>query len=265
MQETLSLGYIYFCKIIYIKLLKKLTVDQILTIYQMFHDSRTLLKEDLSSMQYITQNTITEFLNRQISLKTIVNYLVQYIAPTNNSNDLMNILICVEKCIKRGEYWNTVRSLVLRLPQYHSEYKRIIQKILIECIENEKLIDIEDVNNNLINQVSPKIISTLDKNIVERFKNLLIEKTENNSRSAIQNFGKNLSSTIASPDGNTNLLQIEPPERNSTFINKNPNESNGITKINGESYTLQLLGNFIIGYESMRAHECIHIFFVKSF
>lgn len=240
-RDALSFGFNYFCRTIYITLLQKLTIDQILTMYQIFYDTR-MSKYDLTFVKlYITQNTITEFLNRQMSLKTIVNSLMKHIAPTNNSNDLRHILTCVENCIKRGEYWNTIRSLILRLPPD----KRIIQKILVECIENEKFTDIQDVNNNLINQLSPILITSLDKDIIERFKNLLTEKTENNSCLVAQNFGEKFSQTIASPDGNTNFSQIESPRCSSTFINKNPNENNK-TEVNRETYTLQLIGNYFI-------------------
>lgn len=249
MQNALAVGYMFLCRRIYIKLLEKLTVDQILIIYQMFHDIRILNEDSIFLKQYITQNTITEFLNRQISLKTIVNYLMLYIALTNDSNDLLNILICAERHIKSGEYWNTVRPLVLKLPQHYSEYKHIIQKILIECIQNKKITDIKDVNNNLINKLSPALISILDNDIMKEFKNLLTEKTENDSRPAIliQNFGDNPSNTIASPDGNTNLSQTEFSECNNTLnLNKSSNGNNDTTEVNGENYTLHPIGNFIV-------------------
>ncbi|KYM87377.1 hypothetical protein ALC53_03564 [Atta colombica] len=70
-------------------------------------------------------NIIKELLNRQLSLKAIVNHLVEYI-PINDSNNLMNILECIEKYIKRGEYWNTVRTLVLRLPPDKQRFKSIL-------------------------------------------------------------------------------------------------------------------------------------------
>jgi len=240
-QDALYLGYNFFCKTIHVTSLQKLTVEQILIMYQMFHDIGIKEEITLLSKRHIIQNIIKELLNRQLSLKTIVNYLVEYITPSKDSNNLMNILVCIEKYIKRGEYWNTVKTLVLRLPPD----KHIIQKILLDCTENEKLIDIQDINNNLMSKIPPILISILDKDVLERFKSLLVEKTENNSPMIlVQNFGESSAETIASPDGNTNLLQTESPRHDSTFINKSANKiKDHVMEINGEIYTMRLIGN----------------------
>ncbi|XP_071626837.1 uncharacterized protein [Temnothorax longispinosus] len=265
MKETLESGYSFLCRMIYSKSLQKLTIDQILTMYRMFHTGELLT---LSTKNYITNNTITELLNRQMSLKTIVDRLVDYITPITNSNNLTNILRCIEKNIKPNEYWNTVRTLILKvspdiIPQH------IIQKILVECMLNEKFTDIQDVNDNLIRKVR---LSTLDKNVIEHFKSLVAGKTANNSHPPavvvqnfreslsepiasqsshppavlVQNFGERLSETIASQSSHPpavlvqnfgerlsetiaspdgNGSQIESPKRSSTFIDKSTNEN----------------------------------------
>ncbi|XP_071563681.1 uncharacterized protein [Temnothorax nylanderi] len=280
MKETLDSGYSFLCRMIYIKSLQKLTIDQILAMYRMFHTGELLT---LSSKNYITNNTIIELLNRQMSLKTIVDCLVDYITPITNSNDLTNILICIEKHIKPNEYWNTVRTLILKvspdiIPQY------IIQKILVECIENEKFTDIQDVNDNLIRNVRSMLISTLDKDVIERFKSLLAGKTANNSHPPavlvqnfreslsepiashspailVQNFGESLSETIASPDGS--MSQIESPKRSSTFIDKSANENEDpIAKVNGESYTLRLIDDLSEAQSAYREHKNLWKFYV---
>lgn len=247
-KKALHLRYIYFYKRVYITSLQKLTVDQILIIYQMVHDTCNS-KHDLTllSNRYITQEIIKELINRQMSSDTIVNHMVEYIKPLKNSDYLTNILTCIEKYIKRGEYWNTVRTLILSWPLIVNKY--IIHKILLECIENEKLIDIQDVNNNLINKLSPILISTLDKDIMERFKSLRPEKNAKNCHSAIlvQNFGENLMETIASPDGSINLSQTESPRHDSTFINKSANKINDhVTEVNEEVYVIRPIGNYFI-------------------
>ncbi|KYN45311.1 hypothetical protein ALC56_00157 [Trachymyrmex septentrionalis] len=84
----------------------------------------TCYKQQLCKFKH--ENIIKELLNRGLPLKAIMNHLVEYI-PINDSNNLMNILECIEKYIKRGEYWNTIRTLVLRLPPD----KHIIENILI--------------------------------------------------------------------------------------------------------------------------------------
>lgn len=235
MQNAFYLGYNFFCRTIYVISIQKLTVDQILTIYKIFHDNHVKEEMTLSSKRYIIQNIIKELLNRQLSLKAIVNHLVEYI-PINDSNNLMNILECIEKYIKRGEYWNTVRTLVLRLPPD----KCIIEKILYDCIENKKLFDVQDINNNLISKLPPKLISILDKNILERFKSIL---TANNFHSTVQNFGESLSETIASPDGSMSLSQ-ESPRRDNTFVDKNKDYVN--IEMNGENYIMQPIGNYLL-------------------
>lgn len=241
-QDAFYLGYNFFCRKIYVTSIQKLTVDQILTIYKIFHDSHVKEEMTLLSKRYIIQNIIKELLNRQLSLKAIVNYLVEYIS-IKDSNNLMNILECTEKYIKRGEYWNTVRTLVLRLPPD----KRIIEKILCDCIENEKLFDGQDINNNLISKVPSTLI--LNKNILEHFKSMLTEKidcsilTANNSHSTVQNFGESLPETIASPDGSMSLSQESPRHDNNTFINKSKDHVN--IKMNGENYIVQPIGNYL--------------------
>ncbi|XP_018360746.1 PREDICTED: uncharacterized protein PF14_0093-like [Trachymyrmex cornetzi] len=259
-QNAFYLGYNFFCRTIYIISIQKLTVDQILTIYKIFHDSRVKEEMTLSSKRYIIQNIIKELLNRQLSLKAIVNHLVEYI-PIKDSNNLMNILECIEKYIKRGEYWNTVRTLVLRLPPD----KRIIEKILYDCIENEKLFDVRDINRNLISKVPPKLISMLDKNILERFKSILTEKidcsilTANNSHSTVQNFGESLSETIASPDGSMSLSQ-ESLRRDNTVINKSKDHVN--IEINGQNYLMQPIDDLPDARSVYRDHEHLWKFYV---
>lgn len=243
MQDALHLGYNFFCRTVYLSSIQKLTVDQILIMYKMFHEIRSFSLKDeftITSKRYITQDVIIELLRRQLPLKTIVSQMVEYIMSTKDSNNLMNILECIEKYIKHGEYWNTVKTLVLRLPPA----KHIVEKILLECIENEKLNDIQDVNSNLINKVSPILISQLDKDILERFKSLLAEKIAKNSRPTLifQNFGENLSETIASPDGNTNLSHTESPRYDGTFANKIKDRE---TEVNGETYIMRPIGNYL--------------------
>jgi len=225
--------------------LQKLSIEQILIIYRKIHDIY-IVKDELTifSKNYITQNIIIELLNRQMSLKTIVDYFMEYIALT--SSNLTNILMCIEKHIKRGEYWSTVRALVLRLLPNIS--KSIIQKILVECIESEKFTDIQDVNDNLISKIPPTLILMLDKDVAERFKkSLLAEKPENNSRPAvIQNLGESLLETIASPDGDTNLSQTEFLKHSDTSIDESTDENNDyITKVNEGTYKLQPIGNYL--------------------
>lgn len=272
MQDTLYHGYNFLFGMIYVKSLQKLTMEHILIMYRKFHDIYTL-KNHLSifSKNYMTQNIIIELLNRQMSLKTIVDCLMEHIVLT--SNNLITILTCVEKYIKHGEYWNTVRTLVLRLLPNVS--KHIIQEILVECIESEKFTDIQDVNDNLINKVPPVLISELDKDIVERFKKgLLAEKTGDNScpEILIQNFGESLPETIASPDGNTNLSQTESPKHSDILIDKSVDENNDhITKVNGETYKLRPIGNYLLlalpvfACSSVRAFVRTYIFFIKNF
>ncbi|XP_018352292.1 PREDICTED: uncharacterized protein LOC108754466 [Trachymyrmex septentrionalis] len=260
MQNAFHLGFNFFCRTTYVLSMQKLTVNQIFTIYKIFHDSHVKGKMTLLSKRYIIQNIIKELLNRGLPLKAIMNHLVEYI-PINDSNNLMNILECIEKYIKRGEYWNTIRTLVLRLPPD----KHIIEKILYDCIENEKLLDVQDINNNLISKVPPKLISILDKNILERFKSILTEKIgcsiliANNSHSTVQNFGEGLPETIASPDGSMSLSQ-ESPRHDNTFINKSKDHVN--IEMNGENYIMQPIDDLPDARSVYRDHEHLWKFYV---
>ncbi|XP_011701501.1 PREDICTED: protein PFC0760c-like isoform X2 [Wasmannia auropunctata] len=237
LQEALYFGYNFFCKTLYVTVLRKLTTNQILVVYQMFHSDIHVNEEFTHSIKRdIIRDIIKELLNRRLSLQTIVNYLLEYIT-TNDPNNLVNILTCIEQYIKRGEYWSTVKNLIMRLPP--DNLKHVVQKILLDCKES-KSIDVEDIYDNLISKVPHIIlISMVDKGLLEHFERLRNEKTKNNSGPTIQNFGENLWETIASPDGSVNLSQTESPRHDDTFINKSTNEIKNAAEMNGEFYTLQ--------------------------
>ncbi|XP_036138851.1 uncharacterized protein PF11_0213 isoform X1 [Monomorium pharaonis] len=258
-RNALHLGYNFFCRRIYLNSMAKLTIDQILIMYQMFHEIRPFYSKDeftIAAKKYIIHDVINELLKRQLSLKTIVSQMIEYIMLTKDPINLMNMLVCIEQYVKHGEYWNTVKSLILRLPPD----KFIIEKILRECIENENLIDVQDVNKNLINKVHPKLILQLDKNILERFKRLT-EKVAKNSHSTllIQNFGENLSETIASPDGNTNLSQTEFPRYDVTVANKIKDQE---TEVNGKTYILRPIDDLPEPRSIYRDHNHLWKFYV---
>ncbi|XP_011875751.1 PREDICTED: uncharacterized protein LOC105566399 isoform X2 [Vollenhovia emeryi] len=259
-KGALDFNYIFFCTKLYKALLRKLTTEQILTIYQVIYYSKAELPNFLKD---IGQYTIEELLNRQIPVKTVVNRWIECI-PSPNSNDLMNMLKSIEKHIKCGEYWNTVRTLVLKLPLEYGCYMDVMKKILTECIENENLTDIQDVNDNLISKLPHYFKSKLGKDL-ERFKSLLAEKTarKNNPRPAllIQDCREKLSETIASPDGNSNLSQIESPQSSSSFIDKSTN-GNKETKENGEAYILRPIDNLPEPRSAYRNHINHWKFFV---
>lgn len=244
-QNTMRNGYNYFSRLIYTNSLQKLTIHDILTTYRMLDHFPIRTEMTPQSKIHIVQKIIIELSNRQLSLKTILNYFLEYI---NDSRNLGAILSCIERYIKPGEYWNTVKNLVLRLPLD----KFIIEKILCDCIKNGNLIDIEDINNNLISKASPIAISILDKDVLESFKSLLAEKTANDSHPVVlvQNFGEKASETIASPDRSTSLSQTESLKRDNTFINKNANKiEDHSTEINEELYDnfiIRPIGNYFI-------------------
>ncbi|XP_050448925.1 metacaspase-2-like isoform X3 [Cataglyphis hispanica] len=219
-QEAVKQNFNYFCEQVYIASLKKLTVDQILKIYKMFHenwDSHSRRDFTIQARKNIACSIIKELLNREMSLKIIIDHMMTLILPTRNLNELYNILMCVDMYVKPGEYWKTVKNIILKRRPHVC--KQIVEKILHECIQSNDLQNIQDVNNNLINKLDSTLISTLDKYAIKCFKNILVQKTAKNSYSKvlINNFGESLTTgTIASPDSpdpcqSVNFTQQELP------------------------------------------------------
>lgn len=265
MPEALRHNFNYFCEGVYINLLTKLTVDQILITYKMLYDtSNSYLRREFTMVtsKNIANNLIRELYNRHMPLKVIFDRMMTHILPTNNLNELYNIIISVKKYVKSDEYWNIVRNLILKLEP--NVCGHIVDRILYECIRSKELQYIQDVNSNLINKLDSTIISTLNK--YKCFKSMLDEKTAENSyfKVPIQNFGESLiTETIASPDSpdpsqNMNFIQQESSTRYDTFISENDsNQSENITRdVNlTKPYIygfLQSIGNysiyFTIGY-----------------
>ncbi|XP_070170436.1 repetitive organellar protein-like [Polyergus mexicanus] len=243
MQEALKQNFNYFCEVVYIASLKKLTVDQILKTYKMLHESWDFyLRKDftISARKNIVRNIIKELLDREMSLKIIIDHMMTFILPTRNLNELYNILMSVDMYVKPGEYWNTLRDLILKWRPYVC--KQIVDKILYECIKSEDLQNIQDVNNNLINKLDSTLISTIDKYAIKCFKNILIKKTAKDSYSEIstQNFGESLTGTIASPDSpdpsqSMSFTQQESPIRDDISlreIDANQNENHVTQDVN---------------------------------
>lgn len=230
----------------YIALLAKLDIDQIFTAYKMLYNF--ICHE--WKMEIIC-NTIKELLKRQMSLKMIVDRLVTFVVPLNNPGQLYNILMCVEPFIKSGEYWDTVRTIVLLLQPPN---KNIIEKILRDCIKSDKLSNIQEVNNTLISKLLPIVMSTLDNHLVIRFKNLLTEGAIRNSDPAVsvQEFGENVivTETIASPDPEQNSSQIESPRRcditsaNTTDTSRTKRVIQEINVMNDTPYKVLPIGNY---------------------
>ncbi|GAB1862853.1 Chitin-binding type-2 domain-containing protein [Camponotus japonicus] len=239
MPEALTKNFNYFCEEVYVASLKRLNIDEILGAYKMLHDNWNVnwRKEFTKpSRKNIASNIIEELLNRQMSLKIIVDHMVTHILPTKNLKELNNILLTVNKYVKPGEYWNTTKKLILTLQSNVPKY--IIDQILNECIRSKELQKIQDVNSNLINKLDSSLISKFDKCVIMTcFKSMLVEKTAENSEVLTQNFGDSLitTETIASPDSpdpsqSISFTQQEPPTKydvssiiNKTDVNQNEN------------------------------------------
>lgn len=197
----------------------------------------------------ITHDIIKELLRREIPLKNIVDDIVASINSSIITDITKNyeIFQCVKKHMKSGEYWYIARSMVLILiPDKH-----IVESILYDCISHEKLSDIRDINNMLINKLPPGIISQLDKKLMTDFKSLLSGKVAKDTYNveSVRDFGESFveMDTIASPDSK----QMESPESfNNAVINSS--QTNNIKKcdqevnvINKRPYILHPIGNYI--------------------
>lgn len=217
-QEALSQNFNYFCEVIYISLLKKLNVEQILETYNMLYGpSSSYFKKEFPNIMRINIacSIIEELLKRYMPMKVIFERMMTYILPTKNISELYNIIICIQKFMKHDEYWNSIRNFILNSDSNVRKY--IIDEMIHECIMSKNLRNIQDVNNNLISQLESTVISTLDKYGLIWFRNMLSEKPAENScpKVSIPNFGeRSTSDTIASPDSpdrspNANFIQQE--------------------------------------------------------
>ncbi|EZA59675.1 hypothetical protein X777_16658 [Ooceraea biroi] len=235
---------------VYVTSLSKLSIEEILAIYQMIHDvqnSRNAARFKEQSRKLIIHSIVRELLKRQMPLKMIIDQLVVCIAPNKNVYEFQNILTSVESYVKRAEYWNTVRSLILMF----EPSKDIIENVLRVCVETKNLADIEDVNNTLMNELDSILRLTLDRNLVKSFYNLITEKTARDSCpvATISRFGKcERVESIASPDSkqNAGALQAESSRtqdvasNSEVDMNRDERESSrGEDSINQVSYTLQ--------------------------
>ncbi|XP_067208947.1 putative histone-lysine N-methyltransferase 1 isoform X2 [Linepithema humile] len=212
LQNVSATNFNFFCEQMYITSLTKLSVEQILMIYTMLCDYN-LKRENFTLSIKCIRHIVMELLNREVSLKTIVKRLVEYM-PVKSAEKINNILSCVDEHVKVGEYWNTVKVLILQ-PSFQPT-KHTIEKILKECITYENLMNIQDVNDILIDKLHPTLMSALDKHLVECFKNLTKKTMKNSPLPLIQNFGENSAAeNIASPDSNADetLLQVETPKK----------------------------------------------------
>ncbi|KAL0129526.1 hypothetical protein PUN28_001648 [Cardiocondyla obscurior] len=253
MQYLLKENYIFLFKKIYAKSLNNFTKDNILRIFTKFHESEVTQDDK----RQIVRETIEHLLNIKMPLKIIVNSLVECITSTADLNNyiniinIINILNCASSYIKEGEYWETIKTSILSLPPN----KNIIEKILSECISNERLTDIQAINKDLLNDVSFEFLSSLNENLLNRFKNLLFEKTANNSNFVLkQNVKGNSYVTIASPDGNTNLSQTENMKTNNNVANTSANVNDSVPETNGEVYRLQPIENLSDAQSVYRDH-----------
>lgn len=243
LEYTLTQKYMFISHKIYIKSLTKLNNEQILSACKMLYQYNYPKHE-------VIQNTIREYMNRQISLKIIVYHLAVFVIPAINTVELNNMLLwCyTPQFITPGEYWDTVKDGVSK----SSLNTTTIERILHDCLVGKKLSNVQDINDNLLNKLHPVVRSQLDGTIVANFKNLLTWKVRRDSEHAaprIQEFGERAIETIASPDSEKNLPRVESPKRydikstNKSHTNETRRcENQGINVMN-EPYKIHLIGN----------------------
>lgn len=235
--------FYFFCQELYKTSLKILNIDKILEVYRMFYNVSKLSKN-------ITYDVIKELLSRQMSLKNIVDRIVEYINSSVITDAIRNyeIFKCIKQFMKPSEYWCIAKSMVLIL----APNTRIIEDILNDCTHHKKLSDVQDINNTLLRKLHFGISSRLDKCLMTRFENLLTEKAakDNFTLESVQDFGENTvgTDTIASPDSR----QMESPRSynnvviNNNQINKIEKCSQEVNTIDSRPYILHPIGNYSI-------------------
>lgn len=241
-----------FSKICYLCLLQHLTVEQILTFFHMFYDNNfTFGTEEIEKLIVHLSR------HRKMSLKLIVDCIVTYM-PIKRTllNELYIIIEVVKQCIKPSEYWDTLRTIYFAVMPINAD-KFIIHNILLNCINNRQLHNVNDIDK-LLHTLDPIFVSQLDGNILRKFRSLLAEKNGTNSNpttcvaTSVQYFGKsgNNMQTIASPDpyidGRADTSECDilfcdvTPINNADTIKIKRSETNDRDK----SYVLKPIGNY---------------------
>lgn len=259
---------------LYVTSLSKLSLEQILTVYRMIQDTsyldnRTNLRFKEESKKFIIHSVIRELLKRHITLKKITGHLMSCATLHKNVEEFKYILSSVEVYVKRGEYWDTVKSLILEVqPDEH-----MVHKILNECVETRNFANAQDIKSTLLCNLDPKFRSILNEQLVKDFEALLPDEsptdpcpmTTRNSEECVR------VETIASPDSN----QMDSPQRECPKKQTVSSVSDIETKrterkltreeisMSNTSYVVEPIGNYFINFLllllSLASFSVIHI------
>lgn len=194
------MGCVNFLYNIYEQLVKQFYTDTIFVL--------KVLKR-LYNLNLVTnrtaERTIVVWERKNISMEIVVNNLAR-IVDHNDSNFVNFIVIILQNHIIdhiiNGTYWNTLRALLLQVPNLEPE---IITIIVRECVTTRK--NVHDVHRSIVIKLDNQVRSAVDQGLWLRFNNLLKCTRENNTIKESSSSQSDIH--IRSPDANNPVDETE--------------------------------------------------------
>ena len=208
---------------------------QALAVYSQY-DIQCILKilKKLYELKVVNGDTVFHTINclkQRYSIKIITHEIS--IIVNNSDFEFVNCVLkqlCSKEHIMYGEYWSTLKNLLLRIENLDS---KIVETILQECIITRT--HVEEINFNIMRKLSHQIRCKVNNNVLLSFKNLIKsnEKTQKvDKNKQVKDNG------ISSPDSCCAINELETDERMNIL-----NTTETFERINeNSSFKLHLIG-----------------------
>ncbi|KAK1130371.1 hypothetical protein K0M31_018503 [Melipona bicolor] len=149
---------------------------QVLRVYSQYDIQCTLkILKKLYELKVVNGDTVfhtIDCLKQRYSIKIITHEIS--IIVNNSDFEFVNCVLkqlCLKEHIIYGEYWSTLKDLLLRIENLDP---KIVETILQECIITRT--HIEEVNFNIMRKLSPQIRCKINNDVLLSFKNLIKSK-----------------------------------------------------------------------------------------
>ncbi|XP_043522519.1 protein PFF0380w-like [Frieseomelitta varia] len=207
---------------------------QALPVYSQY-DIQCILKilKKLYKLKAVNGDTVfytIDYLKQRYSIKVITHEIS--IIVNNSDFEFVNCVLkqlCSKEYIMYGEYWNTLKNLLLRIENLDP---KIVETILQECIITRT--HIEEVNFNIMRKLTHQVRCKINNDVLLSFKNLIKEKTQKvDKNKQVKDNG------ISSPDSCCMINELEMDERMNIL-----NTTETVERINeNSSFKLHLIDN----------------------
>ena len=200
LDNLASMGFFSFLCNIYKQLVMLPNTDTILVLKVLKR-----LYELAFANSNIAEWTILVWQRMNISTETVINNLARIV--DHNDSKFVNWIVKILQDhiihhIIYGTYWNTLRALLLQVPNLEPE---IVTIIIRECVTTGKNVD--DVHRNVVIKLDNNVRSMVDHRLWFRFNNLLKCTRENNTIQEIWSSQSHIH--VRSPDVNNPVVEAE--------------------------------------------------------